>query len=173
LNVFCLPARLLIRLPVPGANIEGLMRSTVLLGLFFVTVCMVTLAQGGTTVGNETGRILSLESAWNQAEVQHDARAMSMLLAETFEYTESDGRFMDKRQWLDFVTKGVEHYDQLGNSGIEVHIYGDVAVVTGGYRERIKTKNNSVVRGGRFTDIWLQQNGQWKCIASQATLISR
>jgi ketosteroid isomerase-like protein len=95
-----------------------------------------------------------------------------MLLAETFEYTESDGRLMDKRQWLDFVTKGAEHYDHLGNSGIEVHIYGDVAVVTGGYRERIKTKSNSLVRGGRFTDIWLQQSGQWKCIASQATLAS-
>ena len=147
------------------------MRSTVRLGLFFVAVVMVLLAQGETG-GNETGRILSLESAWNQAEVQHDARAMSMLLAETFEYTDSDGRFMDKSHWLNLVTKGVDQYDQLGNSGIEVHLYGDVAIVTGAYRERIKSKRNAVVRSGRFTDIWLQQNGQWKCIASQATLIS-
>jgi ketosteroid isomerase-like protein len=95
-----------------------------------------------------------------------------MLLAETFEYTESDGRFMDKSHWLSLVTKGVDQYDQLGNTGIEVHLYGDVAIVTGAYRERIKSKRNAVVRGGRFTDIWLQQNGQWKCIASQATLIS-
>jgi ketosteroid isomerase-like protein len=148
------------------------MRSTVLLGLFFVAAGMVMLAQGGTTGGNETGRILALESAWNQAEVQHDARAMSMLLAETFAYTESDGRFMDKSHWLSLVTKGVDQYDQLGNSGIEVHLYGDVAIVTGAYRERIKSKKTAVVRSGRFTDIWLQQNGQWKCIASQATLIS-
>ena len=148
------------------------MRSTVRLGLFFVAIVMVLLAQGETTGGNETGRILSLESAWNQAEVQHDARAMSMLLAETFEYTDSDGRFMDKSHWLNLVTKGVDQYDQLGNSGIEVHLYGDVAIVTGAYRERIKSKRNAVVRAGRFTDIWLQQNGQWKCIASQATLMS-
>jgi hypothetical protein len=148
------------------------MRSTVLLGLFFVAVCMVMLAQGGATGGNETGRILALESAWNQAEAQHDARAMNMLLAETFEYTESDGRFMDKSHWLSLVAKGVDQYDQLGDTGIEVHLYGDVAIVTGAYRERIKSKRNAVVRGGRFTDIWLQQNGQWKCIASQATLIS-
>ena len=147
------------------------MRSTVRLGLFFVAVVMVLLAQGETG-GNETGRILSLESAWNQAEVQHDARAMSMLLAETFEYTDSDGRFIDRSHWLNLVTKGVDQYDQLGNSGIEVHLYGDVAIVTGAYRERIKSKRNAVVRSGRFTDIWLQQNGQWKCIASQATLMS-
>jgi ketosteroid isomerase-like protein len=147
------------------------MRSTVRLGLFFVAIVVVLLAQGETT-GGETGRILSLESAWNQAEVQHDARAMSMLLAETFEYTDSDGRFMDKSHWLNLVTKGVDQYDQLGNSGIEVHLYGDVAIVTGAYRERIKSKRNAVVRAGRFTDIWLQQNGQWKCIASQATLMS-
>jgi ketosteroid isomerase-like protein len=124
------------------------MRSTVLLGLVFVAVGLVMLAQGGTTGGNETGRILALESAWNQAEVQHDARAMSMLLAETFAYTESDGRFMDKSHWLSLVTKGVDQFDQLGNSGIEVHLYGDVAIVTGAYRERIKSKKNAVVRAG-------------------------
>jgi hypothetical protein len=43
------------------------MRSTVRLGLFFVAIVVVLLAQGETT-GGETGRILSLESAWNQAE---------------------------------------------------------------------------------------------------------
>jgi ketosteroid isomerase-like protein len=148
------------------------MRSTVLLGLFLAAICTVTPAQGGASSGNETGRILALESAWNQAEVQHDARAMSMLLAETFTYTDTDGRFMDRSQWLNLVAKGADQYDQLGDNGIEVHFYGDVAIVTGGYRERIKSKKNSVIRGGRFTDIWLQQQGQWKCIASQATLIS-
>jgi len=137
-----------------------------------VATCLAIAAQNGKVASDESGRIVSLESAWNQAEVQHDARAMGMLLAETFEYTDSDGRFMDKSHWLNLVTKGVDQYDQLGNSGIEVHLYGDVAIVTGAYRERIKSKRNAVVRAGRFTDIWLQQNGQWKCIASQATLMS-
>jgi hypothetical protein len=29
------------------------------------------------------------------------------------------------------------------------------------------------MRSGRITDIWIQQNAKWKCVASQATLISR
>ena len=148
------------------------MRSTVLLGLFFVAVCMVMLAQGGTTAGNETGRIIALESAWNQAEVQHDARAMSMLLAETFEYTDDDGHFMNKSQWLAHIRNGVDHYEQLGNSGMAVHLYGNVAVATGIYQDKIREKGKVVARSGRFTDIWILQNGEWKCVASQATLIS-
>jgi hypothetical protein len=28
------------------------------------------------------------------------------------------------------------------------------------------------MHSGRFTDIWIQRNGEWKCVASQATLIN-
>jgi len=37
--------------------------------------------------------ILSLESAWNQAEAKHDTGAMGLLIADVFEYTDSDGSF--------------------------------------------------------------------------------
>jgi hypothetical protein len=53
-----------------------------------------------------------------------------------------------------------------------VHLYGTVAVATGIYQDKIKEKGKAVVRSGRFTDTWMQQNGEWKWVASQATLIS-
>jgi ketosteroid isomerase-like protein len=67
---------------------------------------------------------------------------------------------------------GVDHYEQLGSSGMAVHLYGNVAVATGMYREKLTEKGKVVVHSGRFTDVWIQQNGEWKCVASQATLIS-
>jgi hypothetical protein len=151
---------------------KGPMRSAIAGCVLMVATCLAIAAQNGKVASDESGRIVSLESAWNQAEVQHDARAMGMLLAETFEYTDSDGRFMNRGQWLDLIRNGVDQYEQLGNTGMTVHLYGNVAIVTGGYRERIKSKRNALVRFGRFTDTWIEQNGQWKCVASQATLIS-
>jgi hypothetical protein len=52
-----------------------------------------------------------------------------------------------------------------------VQIYGTVAVVTGEYQEKLKLAGKSVRDSGRFTDVWIQQGGEWKCVASQATLI--
>jgi hypothetical protein len=80
---------------------------------------------------------------------------------------------MNKNQWLEVVRKSVDQYEELGNSGMLVHIYGNVAIVTGGYRQRLKNKKNAAVRLGRFTDVWVLQYGQWKCVASQSTIVGR
>jgi hypothetical protein len=146
-------------------------------GYILLLAASVAMTQTSNTIEvivstkDETGRIMSLESAWNQAEVQHDARAMAMLLADGFQYTDADGSFLNRSEWLETIRKGLYVYDQLGNIDMVVSIYGNVAIVTGGYREKLKAKN-SVMRTGRFTDTWILQNGQWKCVASQATLIT-
>ncbi len=54
-----------------------------------------------------------------------------------------------------------------------VYLYGNAAIVTGGYRAKIELKGKSVVRRGRFTDTWIRENGKWKCVASQSTLSSQ
>jgi hypothetical protein len=96
-------------------------------------MCVSASAQSGSTAGDESARVLSLENAWNQAEVTHDAQALSTLLAETFDFTDDDGQFMNKTEWLAYIRTGEAHYAPLGNSEMKVHIYGNVAVATGIY----------------------------------------
>jgi ketosteroid isomerase-like protein len=140
--------------------------------VLLMAMCVAAAAQSGSVAGDESVRVLSLENAWNQAEVTHDAQALSTLLAETFDFTDDDGQFMNKSQWLAYIRNPEAHYEPLGYSGMKVHLYGNVAVATGIYQDKIKEKGKWSVRSGRFTDIWTQQNGGWKCVASQATLIS-
>ncbi|MGA7572646.1 MAG: nuclear transport factor 2 family protein [Terriglobales bacterium] len=148
-------------------------RSAIFVYALLMAACLNVAAQISRVSSDESERVLSLENGWNQAEVRHDTRALSMLLADTFEYTDSDGSFLNRSQWLDQVGSGADQYEQLGNTGMVVHVYGNAAVVTGEYRERLRVKGKLVVRSGRFTDTWILQNGQWKCMASQSTLITR
>jgi ketosteroid isomerase-like protein len=147
------------------------MRSSIAGGILLGMIGLVCAAQS-QIARDEAARVLSLENSWNQAEVNHDLRAMYMLLADTFVYTDDDGSFRDKNQWLDHLDKGGDQYELLGNSNMKVELYGDSAVVTGEYREKIKEKGKMVAHSGRFTDIWIRHSGQWKCVASQSTLIS-
>jgi ketosteroid isomerase-like protein len=75
-------------------------------------------------------------------------------------------------QWLAHIEKGADQYEHLDSSKITVHQHGNVSIVTGIYREQLREKGKSVTRSGRFTDIWIYQSGEWKCAASQSTLIS-
>ena len=140
--------------------------------LLQVGLCLAVVAQDGAEAHAESARILSLENAWNQAESKHDAHALGLLVADSFQYTDSDGTFMNKDQWLISVKNETDQYEQLVNSGTVVHVYGSSAVVTGQYLEKIKGKGKTIVHSGRFTDTWVKQSGEWKCAASQETLIT-
>jgi len=147
------------------------MRSVIASSILLSAMSFLCAAQS-QVASDDSARILSLENAWNQAEVKHDVAAMRMLLADTFVYTDDDGSFMNKTQWLSHLDSGSDQYELLGNSSMKVGLYGDTAVVTGEYREKIKQKGKMAVHAGRFTDTWIRQSGQWKCVASQSTLIS-
>ena len=119
----------------------------------------------------ESARIVALEAAWNDAEVNRDAKSLDLLLADRFVNTGDDGLFQDKKSWLAKIRDQSDQFLQLANSGIAVSIYENTAVVTGEYKEKVKIKGKIVQRSGRFTDTWVRRDGEWKCVASQSTLI--
>jgi hypothetical protein len=147
------------------------MRSPIAVMILLVAICLSLAAQNGSSPANESARILSLENAWDQAEVRHDARAMSMLLAEVFDYTDDDGSYMDRAQWLAHLGNAVDHYEHLDSRKMVVHQHGNIAVVTGMYQEKLRENGKWATHFGRFTDTWIYQKGEWKCAASQSTLI--
>src|SRR5258708_6420357 len=165
-GLVCVTAAEIIR--TLGWHMKCPMRSTIAGSILLVAICLEIAAQPGHEAADESARILSLENAWNQAEVRHDARALSLLLAETFEFTDDDGHFMDKSQWLAHIKDGVDHYEQLGSSGMAVHFYGDVAIATGIYKDKMKEKRRVVVRSGRFTDVQMRLHVVWKRVTMQA-----
>ena len=144
--------------------------------LFAVSILLlaavVSSAQSSKPESEEARQVTALENAWNQAEIKADVSGLNLLLGDEFVYTDVDGSLKNRAQWLAAVHKEALRYEQLGNQDQVVHVYGGTAIVTGVYRERVQLKGKSVVRRGRFTDTWFKQNGTWKCVASQSTLIT-
>lgn len=117
-------------------------------------------------------RVLSLENAWNEAEKHKDGKALEVLLASSFAYTDSDGSFQNKAEFLASITASSYHPDQIINEAMRADPYDHVVIVTGIYREEGAEKGKHYVRRGRFTDTWVQENGAWLCAASQETLLA-
>jgi ketosteroid isomerase-like protein len=131
-------------------------------------------AQPQAKSSGEEGRIIALESAWDQAEQNKDASALANLLADKLVYVDYDGSLSTKQQFLASVKNPDLVGEQINNEGVTVHVYGNnVAVSTGIYRDKGMEKGKPFSRRGRFTNVWLNQNGKWECISSQSTLIAR
>lgn len=130
-------------------------------------------AQQSSRSNGEEGRIIALESAWDQAEQNKDANALASLLADNIVYVDYDGSISTKQQLLADVKSPDVVGEQINNEGVTVHMHGsNVAVSTGIYRDKGIEKGKPFSRRGRFTNVWLSQNGKWECIASQSTLIT-
>jgi ketosteroid isomerase-like protein len=143
--------------------------SMAFLGLIVLTAAIFAQDKSATT--NDEIQVKQLERAWNEAESRHDVTAVTAIVGDTLSYIDFDGSVMNKAEYLRDVTKTAYQADHLYDEGLKVTIYGNAAVVNGVYRETGTSKGKKYVHRVRFTDTWIKQNGVWRCLASQNTLI--
>jgi ketosteroid isomerase-like protein len=116
-------------------------------------------------------QVRQLERAWNQAEMKQEVGAVDNLVADSLVYTDYDGTFMHKKEYMKWVVDPDQKADHLYDEGLNVQVYGDAAVVTGVYRETGTNKGKAYVIRSRYTDTWIKRNSVWQCVASQSTLL--
>ena len=143
-----------------------------LLLLFFVAL---TCASGQESATDDAGRILSLETLWNQAELKQDIRAIEHLVAGNFIYVDVDGSLQDKTEFLNGIKYRAEHIDLIGiePASTKVYVYENSAVASAIYRERGTLHGKPYSHRGRFIDTWIKQGSAWVCVASQSMLIEK
>jgi hypothetical protein len=146
------------------------MRDLVLGLVAVLALSSAPLAQDKSSSSDEI-QIKQLERAWNQAEARQETNEVSSLVADTLAYTDYDGTFMNKAEYLKWIVAPQQKADHLYDEGLSVQVYGNAAVATGIYRESGTNKGKPYVIRSRYTDTWIRRNGTWVCVASQSTLI--
>ena len=122
-------------------------------------------------VSAEEIQIRQLERAWNQAEASQQITEVSNLVDDTLVYTDYDGSFMNKAEYMKWVAAPEQKADHLFDEGMTVHVYGNAAVVNGIYRESGTNKGKKYVIRSSYTDTWIRYGSIWRCVASHSTLI--
>ncbi len=115
----------------------------------------------------ETAKILALEAKWTDAYKQRNIGIMTSLLAEDFVITIEDGRIFGKMGYISHTADSSVQVDLAEESDLRVHLHGNIAVVTGAYRETGNSKGKRYEYRDRLTDVWMKIDGQWQIIASQ------
>lgn len=129
-------------------------------------------AQTTTDAGTVT-KVLALELAWNQAEERKDTKAMDALFDNAMVYVDYDGTFKTKAEFLARVKAASTHPQQEVTESMAGYAFGNSVVVTGIYVATGAENGKPYSRRGRFVDTWVLKNGNWLCVASQATPILR
>ena len=141
------------------------------LALLLISSPRFTAAQNQADSSADKSMILALESAWNQAEIHHDATAAAAIMADTFISVDHHGALQNKAQYLAGLKDRSFQPEEIANSETTVYLYADTAIVTSVYRTKGTDGGKPFVHHGRFTDTWVKRNKEWKCVADQETLI--
>jgi len=115
--------------------------------------------------------LVALEKGWDAALRSRDVAFIKGVLADEFLATRAEGVRADKAKEL----KDAEEFDQqIDSSTLDefvVKVYRDTAVVW--FTQHLVGPKNGqpVTVTFRYTDVWLQRDGRWQCLASHASKV--
>ena len=121
--------------------------------------------------GADEAALKAMEEKWDAANLKGDAAALNAMFADTFVSTDSDGKVRTKAEVVAALKSGEIKFMASKGSEIKVSVYGDAGVVTGRWAGKFVQKGKTVDTVERFTDTYVRQNGQWRCVASHGSVI--
>lgn len=137
-----------------------------LLGL--VLLVSAVWAQTNKTGGTEQA-VTALEQQWLQSQKTNNVNLLVPLLADNFVDTSSEGKITGKADAL--ATAKSMKWTSAEYNDVKVSVFGDTAIATGGFKGKGTDGSGKPLNvDERWTDTWVKMpNGQWQCVATQAT----
>lgn len=127
----------------------------------------LTLALGqprGNQNADTIEQLKRLDRAWLAAEKNHDVAYCERFFADDYVLVVASGRTYTKTQWLSALqSPGRAHYDVLRNDAIQVHLFGNVAILID--RTTVKGRDSrGRFFGGQYRvfRVMVRQNGRWR-----------
>src|SRR5258707_12634356 len=157
-------------IPSLRPEVAAVRRTFAVGGLMLLGIALAVAQQ--KNIDDEGGRVLAFENAWNHALEAKDAKALDMILANTFVSIDIDGSVSSKSEFLASIKAPDYQPSQAVTEQSNVQVYGNAAVVVGTFRVKGTEKGKPYVHRERFVDTWIKINGTWQCVATTGTLIA-
>ena len=134
-----------------------------------LTLAPVVLVQAQDNDATARDQVIALEKAWNQAYKAGDTKALSAILDNSLVLVEDDGSLKTKSEFLASVKSSSGNEEQVAPESLTVRVFGKTAIAIGVIAVKATKGGKSVVHRERFIDTWINKDGSWICIATDAT----
>ena len=115
-------------------------------------------------------KLKQIERDWADAEIKRDPSLVAPYLASTMVKTGDDNQPITRDQLLERIKNSDITIGSIDLSDMKVQVYGTAAVVTGVFKAAGSSKGKTFTNTGRFTDTFIQKDGQWQAVASHDSL---
>jgi hypothetical protein len=114
--------------------------------------------------------VLAADARRIDALVAADLATLDELTAEDYTHVETNGGLRDKAQFLALLGQPGLRFVSWTIDENHVRIFGDVALVSGRYRNVVQTAAGvQPEKHARHLRVWVRRDGAWRNVAHQAT----
>jgi ketosteroid isomerase-like protein len=115
----------------------------------------------------------ALEHNWAQAFVRGDADAAGSYMADDWIVVTPEGNLIDKAAFLAMVRSGMLTHDAMELAEVRVRVFGDTAIVAAQATSKGRFNGAAFSELERSSDVFVKQQGDWKCVLTQLTRIAK
>ena len=145
-------------------------RAIKLTAMIFVATAGFASATVQASEGEDRQILADLDTKYQKAVEQNDAKTMAEILADDFVLVEGDGKRSTKTDLLNDAKSGKTHYVRQDDSERTVAVFGDTGVVTAKLRARGIEDDVKVDYSQWFTDVYVRTPNGWRYTYAQASL---
>lgn len=112
--------------------------------------------------------LIAREQEWMEVVRRKDLAALEQILAPEYVYTASGQGRWPRERWMETVPiYDIRHF---AFHEVDVHAYGDVAVVLSRYEQKASVAGAQ--RSGEFllTDVWVRRNDAWQVVTRSSIM---
>ena len=121
----------------------------------------------GPQAGGVEQQLKQMEDDWLKAIKNKEAAALRRIIAEDWVGTDEKGKVLNREQSISQTTSNPDVIESEENFDMQVRVYGNTAVVTGGLTERGTRNGTAYLDTYRWTDVFVKRGGHWQAVVSQ------
>lgn len=140
---------------------------------FSILLPIIALVAGSLAQqsSKDEAAIRAIEERWDTANLKGDAAALDAIFADGFISTDSEGQVRPKTEVVAELRSGNIKYRSAKTEDVKIIAYENAAVVSGIWKGSYDYRGKKVDLVERFTNFYVRQSGQWRCVASHGSAI--
>jgi ketosteroid isomerase-like protein len=142
---------------------------TMLIALIFPAL---VVGQGGTKskapqAGGVEQQLKQIEDDWTKANKNKDTAALRRIIAKDWVGTDEKGKVLNREPFISLIASNPDVIESNENFDMQVRVYGNTAVVTGGIKQKGTRNGTAYTDTSRWTDVFVKRGGRWQAVVSQ------
>lgn len=142
------------------------------------SICILALfaflskAEAQNNYDEDMAQLKVLNAKFINNFVTNDSAAHSRIIHKDFVCISSAGEYIGRQKYLDDWAHGFDGFKYWDYRDENIKIFGSTALVHAKNKYVVLRDGREVTGMSMYTDVYVKENGQWKCVQAQLTKVS-